>query len=91
MKHGLIILLTGSLATFGVSLLTRWFLMPDIVPIAWAEEPQPLWAVELAFLLRATELVAISLAVIAFLGIAALIGRRFVAGRGRAGPGVRCG
>ncbi|HEY0235913.1 MAG TPA: hypothetical protein VGC86_12805 [Afipia sp.] len=32
--------------------------MPGIVPIAWAEEPQPLWAVETAFVLRAVELLA---------------------------------
>ena len=41
------------------SLLVRRFWLPDIVPVAWAEEPQPLWAVEVAFLLRATEFVSI--------------------------------
>lgn len=32
--------------------------VPGIVPVAWAEEPQPLWAVETAFVLRSLELLA---------------------------------
>ncbi|PJG51528.1 hypothetical protein CVM73_30375 [Bradyrhizobium forestalis] len=45
-------------------------LVPDIVPVAFAEEPQPIWAVMTAFLLRAVELIAASVAMIAFAVIA---------------------
>ncbi|WP_246562901.1 hypothetical protein [Bradyrhizobium liaoningense] len=38
-------------------------LVPDIVPIAFAEEPQPLWAVMTAFMLCAIELIAAAVAV----------------------------
>ncbi|RZN07695.1 hypothetical protein CWO91_26340 [Bradyrhizobium genosp. SA-3] len=45
-------------------------LVPDIVPVAFAEEPQPLWAVITAFCLRAIELIAASVAMIALAVIA---------------------
>jgi branched-subunit amino acid permease len=38
--------------------------VPDIVPIAFAEEPQPSWAVMTAFVLRAIELIAAWVAII---------------------------
>ncbi|MCP3373447.1 hypothetical protein [Bradyrhizobium cajani] len=38
-------------------------LVPDIEPIAFAEEPQPLWAVMTAFMLCAIELIAAAVAV----------------------------
>lgn len=41
-------------------------LVPDVVPVAFAEEPQPSWAVLTAFFLRAIELIAGSVAMIAF-------------------------
>jgi hypothetical protein len=53
-----------------VSLGLAQLLVPDIVPVGFAEEPQPLWAVMTAFLLRAVELVAASVAMIAFAVIA---------------------
>ena len=37
--------------------LAQW-LVPDVVPVGYAEEPQESWAVLTAFLLRAIELVA---------------------------------
>jgi hypothetical protein len=40
-------------------------LVPDVVPIAFAEEPQPSWAVMTAFILRAIELIAAAVAIIA--------------------------
>lgn len=46
-------------------------LVPDIVPVAFAEEPQPSWAVMTAFFLRAIELIAASVATIALGVIAA--------------------
>jgi hypothetical protein len=45
--------------------------VPDIVPIAFAEEPRPGCAVQLAFLLRTVELMT---AVVAVLAIVLLLG-----------------
>ncbi|WP_262047065.1 hypothetical protein [Bradyrhizobium sp. Bra78] len=39
-------------------------LVPDIVPVAFAEEPQPTWAVMTAFLLRTIEMIAAAVAII---------------------------
>ena len=47
-------------AAFGAE---RMF-VPDIVPIAFVEQPQPQWAVQLAFLLRTIEWLAGSVAII---------------------------
>jgi hypothetical protein len=73
MMRGLVIFLAGSAATFAASLLARHFLVPDIVPVGWAAEPQALWAVEAAFLLRATELIAIGTTIFALLAIASQV------------------
>lgn len=52
-------------------------LVPDIVPVAFAEAPQPSWAVMTAFFLRAIELIAGSVAMIALAVIAGgLVQRR---------------
>jgi len=40
-------------------------LVPDVVPVAFAEEPQPSWAVMTAFMPRAIALIAAGLAIIA--------------------------
>lgn len=53
-------------------------LVPEIVPVAFAEEPQPSWAVMTAFFLRAIELIAASVATIALGGIAVGLIRRHV-------------
>lgn len=53
-------------------------LVPEIVPVAFAEEPQPSWAVMTAFFLRAIELIAASVATIALGAIAAGLIRRRV-------------
>ncbi|MBX9711010.1 MAG: hypothetical protein K2X60_08245 [Xanthobacteraceae bacterium] len=45
-------------------LVLEHLMVPGIVPVAFAEEPQPLWAVETAFLLRAVELLAGGVALI---------------------------
>jgi len=71
----LLIFLGGSVATLAAALLVRHFLLPDIVPVAWAEEPQPLWAVEAAFLLRATEFVAMGTTIFAIVALVACRGR----------------
>jgi len=54
-----------SAATFGVALAMERLLVPGIVPIAFAEEPQPQWAVQLAFFLRTVELMTAAVAIIA--------------------------
>ena len=57
-----------SLAAWAVAFAVRQTFVPNIVPIAWADEPQPLWAVEVAFLLRAVE-------GLSYAEIAAMLGR----------------
>jgi hypothetical protein len=52
-------------AIFALAFGAERMFLPDIVPIAFADEPQPLWAVETAFILRAIELMSGSVVVIA--------------------------
>ena len=49
---------------FAVAFGAERMFVPDIVPIAFAEQPQPQWAVQLAFLLRTIEWLAGSVAII---------------------------
>ena len=51
-------LLILSLAVFGAAFIAEKLFVPNIGPVAWSDEPQKLWAVETAFLLRATEYAA---------------------------------
>ena len=53
-------------------------LVPDVVPVAFAEEPQSSWAVMTAFVLRAIELVAAAVAIIALAFLAGGLIRRTV-------------
>ena len=53
-----------SVVVFGVALGAERLFVPDIVPIAFAEEPQPGWAVQLAFLLRTVELMTAAVSII---------------------------
>ncbi|MGY8711307.1 hypothetical protein RAD16_36725 [Bradyrhizobium sp. 18BD] len=51
-------------------------LVPDVVPVAFAEEPQSSWAVMTAFVLRTIELIAAAVAIIALVVLGGgLIGR----------------
>jgi hypothetical protein len=51
--------------------------VPDVVAIGAADEPQSLWAVQAAFLLRAIENVAVLSAVIVLTaGVAHFVGQR---------------
>jgi hypothetical protein len=54
-----------AVVTFAIAFGTARLLVPDVVPVGYAEEPQPSWAVLTAFLLRAIELTAAWVAVIA--------------------------
>jgi hypothetical protein len=51
---------------FAVAFGAAWLLVPDVVPVGYADEPRPSCAVLTAFLLRAIELTAAWVAAIAF-------------------------
>jgi hypothetical protein len=51
-------------AVFAAALAAERMFVPHIVPIAFAEEPQPLWSVQAAFVLRAIELMSGGVAII---------------------------
>jgi hypothetical protein len=51
--------------TFAVAFGAALLLVPDVVPVGYAEEPQASWAVLTAFVLRAIELTAAWVAAIA--------------------------
>jgi hypothetical protein len=50
---------------FGAAFGAERLLVPDVVPVGYAEDPQPLWSLETAFVLRAIEFMAAGLAIIA--------------------------
>jgi len=52
---------------FGAAFGAERMLVPGGVPVAFAERPQPLWSLETAFVLRAIELMAAGVAVIALI------------------------
>jgi hypothetical protein len=52
-------------AVFALALGAERLFVPYVVPVAFAEEPQPLWSVETAFVLRAIELMSGGVAIIA--------------------------
>jgi hypothetical protein len=54
-----------SLAVFAVAFGAERILVPGVVPVGFADEPQPLWSLETAFVLRAIELMAAGVAIIA--------------------------
>ncbi len=54
-------------AVFAAAFGAERTLVPDVVPVAFAEIPQPLWAVGTAVVLRALELISGSIALIALL------------------------
>jgi hypothetical protein len=51
-------------AVFALTLGAEHVLVPQVVPVAFADEPQPLWSVETAFVLRAIELMSAGVAII---------------------------
>lgn len=68
----LLVLLLVSIAVFAAAFVVRTTFLPDILPIAAAEETQSLWALEATFLLRALENIA---ALSAVLVLAASVAR----------------
>jgi len=62
-----------ALAVYGAAFVVRTEFFPDVVPVAFSEEPQGIWTVQAAFLLLAIEMIAslgFLLVVIAALGAA---------------------
>jgi hypothetical protein len=66
MKAGWKVLLL-SVAVLVIALGAERLFVPDIAPIAFAEEPQPGWAVQLAFFLRTVEFMTAVVAIIALI------------------------
>jgi hypothetical protein len=58
-------------AIFIAALGAERLFVPDIVPVAFAEQPQPLWSLQTAFVLRAVELIA---AAVAMISLAVMLG-----------------
>jgi hypothetical protein len=71
------ILLLASAGVFIAAFSAQEFFVPDVIAIGAADEPQSLWAVQAAFLLRATENVAVLSAVIVLVALVAhCVGQR---------------
>jgi len=64
MKAGLKLFLLFA-AIFALALGAERLFVPDVVPVAFAEEPQSLWSVETAFVLRTIELMSGGVALVA--------------------------
>jgi hypothetical protein len=65
------------LVAFAAAFAAQHWLLPDVVPVAWGQEPQPLWVLEAAFLLRSVENVAAMLAVIVIIITVARVTERW--------------
>jgi hypothetical protein len=53
-----------SLAVFGCAFAARRMFFWDVKPVSWAQDSQPVWALETAFLLRSIENLGLAVAVI---------------------------
>jgi len=51
-------------AVFALAFAAERLLVPHVVPIGLGDEPQPPWSVEIAFVLRAIELMSAAVAII---------------------------
>ena len=76
-------LFAASLAVLAAAWIAEQAFVPHVVPIAFSDAPQPLWSVETAFLLRATENIAAAVAAIAVLIGAARSVQRLTRGAAR--------
>jgi hypothetical protein len=73
-------LLAGSIVVFATAHAVRLWLVPDVPAISIGQDSPPLWVLETAFLLRATENVAAIVAVLVVITLViALIRRALVA------------
>ena len=65
-----------AVALFGAAFGVEHWLVPDVVPVGFAEEPQSLWALETAFVLRAIELMAAGVAVLSLVIMLGVLAKR---------------
>jgi hypothetical protein len=63
-------------AVFAAALGMERLFVPHVVPVAFAEEPQPLWSVQAAFVLRAIELMSGGVAIISLVFMAGAWARK---------------
>jgi hypothetical protein len=54
-----------SVFAFGLAFGAERLFVPDIVPVAFSDEPQATWAIQTAFVLRALEFMTAGAAIIA--------------------------
>jgi lysylphosphatidylglycerol synthetase-like protein (DUF2156 family) len=73
-------LLIGAIVVYAAAMAAQRFFVPNVVAIAATEEPQPLWALETAFVLRSIENIALFVAIILIALIAAQWVRRRMQG-----------
>jgi hypothetical protein len=60
-------LLAASLAILAIAWIAEQAFVPHVLPVAFSDDPQPLWSVETAFLLRAIENITAAVAAITLL------------------------
>jgi hypothetical protein len=70
-------------AVFAAALGLERTFVPDVVPIAFADLPQPSWMLQTAFLLRSLELMTGSVAMIALLLMLGVLAERLREMQGR--------
>jgi hypothetical protein len=71
-----ITMLALAVAAFAAALALRWAFLWDVVAVPWEEHAQPVWRLEVAFLLRTIENVAAIVGVIVLGFMVALSVRR---------------
>lgn len=80
-----LLVLIALVAVFCVARGLRVAFFADIVPVAYAEEPRSLWAVEAAFMLQALEYISAAAAAIVLVIIIAIRVQRRAGSLGRPG------
>lgn len=63
---------------FAIALAAERLLVPGVVPVGYADEPQATWAVQTAFVLRTIELISAQVAVIAVAITLVAVARRWL-------------
>jgi hypothetical protein len=78
---GALKLFAFALIVLAVAFFLRWTFFWDVAPVSWEQEPQSLWALGAAFLLRTLENIAAVVAALALIvaGASRLFRRRAAA------------
>lgn len=76
--NGMLKLVLLSLAIFIGLAAFDYYVMPPTAPVAWGNDPQPIWQVETEFLLRALENISAMIVLGAVLLAAAFYIRRWL-------------